>query len=778
MPPAPPAGTAMQGSASDALVVTGCIHPTIGQTLIGSYRQIGMNHGRPLFQKDNVMPAAPCSVLIYFWDTRDGERMCGWWFGPLVGGDQVWAFNPNRASPTPPAIGWHVPWDGLVDARMRVAPCSNLQNVAQCSLPEQMLANGPSRTGCPGTDNAWHQQEVGAKQGWQSEEHLGQEGSAVLAVRQVIQRLSTATFTDFPMIRTQLDAALSEQQVILGTHISRLKVEAQEVEKQSRHRLQRCAVEALRRGLGQLVAGTLENFERLKSELQKVHSDLKDWLGSEALTLSNEISTTLSSTEKRIAEVAKLEVQRAIQNLATASPENADSFRAQLEQALSAHKVTLGVYAEEMRDAGIQALEKLDQRIQQILKERVEEKEQLQHIQNLVDVAASQAKMAGCEVEAALSAISNANAEDEAVAPPERLLLAICAAESADDVARRSLESALACLSKTSASLEAGVSNSSSTTSSNTGSARASACQEAKLQLGQLQAQLTCETSALDEIIRPLKVLKQKAHRRTRAAKRVQEHQLVFNRYDLDGDRKLGRPELLEFAKKEYNLNVREELIERILKKLSLNGVGVPFSNFARLRLILGIERSEIRARAVRAAEAEKLRQEKEDALRKEREIAERKVRARTLLDDASDFLAEMSTEIPKVEEATQPLQEGRLDSVKLSEAADSVESSVKPVESTIAAARSKLAEVEQVLGDDVLRVLKQDLIKLQVQLKHNEARIGQVHEAVACARKRVLKKQHDEEKSKKQRKIFSKLERAYEELEDDCDDDFDDAWT
>ena len=36
------------------------------------------------------------TVLIYFWDDRDGPTFSGWWIGPKVGGDQVWSHADNR----------------------------------------------------------------------------------------------------------------------------------------------------------------------------------------------------------------------------------------------------------------------------------------------------------------------------------------------------------------------------------------------------------------------------------------------------------------------------------------------------------------------------------------------------------------------------------------------------------------------------------------------------------------------------------------------------------
>ena len=47
-------------------------------------------------------------VQLYYWDDRDGASFCGWWFGPKVGGDQVWAYHPSSSATTPPKTGWKV----------------------------------------------------------------------------------------------------------------------------------------------------------------------------------------------------------------------------------------------------------------------------------------------------------------------------------------------------------------------------------------------------------------------------------------------------------------------------------------------------------------------------------------------------------------------------------------------------------------------------------------------------------------------------------------------
>ena len=80
----------------------------------------GSNHGKPFYKKEG--PQGSVSVLIYFWDDRDGASFSGWWFGPKVGGDQVWAYNGSKSSAMPPLSGWKVPWDGPEDQSLRITP--------------------------------------------------------------------------------------------------------------------------------------------------------------------------------------------------------------------------------------------------------------------------------------------------------------------------------------------------------------------------------------------------------------------------------------------------------------------------------------------------------------------------------------------------------------------------------------------------------------------------------------------------------------------------------
>eukprot|EP00928_Gymnodinium_smaydae_P085677 TRINITY_DN6924_c0_g1_i1.p1 TRINITY_DN6924_c0_g1~~TRINITY_DN6924_c0_g1_i1.p1 ORF type:complete len:736 (+),score=214.22 TRINITY_DN6924_c0_g1_i1:180-2210(+) len=111
-----------------------------------------MNHGKPVYRKDMGVPGA--HVLVYFWDDRDGPNFGGWWFGPKVGGDQVWGYCANKESTLPPTTGWKVPWDGPIDAAMTITAGTGgaaLASAALAARPATPTVVAPRNVPPPGT---------------------------------------------------------------------------------------------------------------------------------------------------------------------------------------------------------------------------------------------------------------------------------------------------------------------------------------------------------------------------------------------------------------------------------------------------------------------------------------------------------------------------------------------------------------------------------------------------------------------------------------------------
>jgi len=74
-----------------ALIVSGGWDEGMAETLGGTFVPAGMNHNRAVYRR--VEPQSQARVQLYYWDDRDGEEERGWWFGPEVGGEEVWAHN-------------------------------------------------------------------------------------------------------------------------------------------------------------------------------------------------------------------------------------------------------------------------------------------------------------------------------------------------------------------------------------------------------------------------------------------------------------------------------------------------------------------------------------------------------------------------------------------------------------------------------------------------------------------------------------------------------------
>eukprot|EP00439_Symbiodinium_sp_Y106_P005187 s1142_g1.t1 len=113
--------TTRADSSFDALSVSGCKDEVVGPIIRGSYTLQEKNHERPVFKKDEkVGPKAQTEVMLYFWEDQESPDFSGWWFGPQIGGDEVWAFHPDATAMNPPTTGWQCPFDGPVDSSIEI----------------------------------------------------------------------------------------------------------------------------------------------------------------------------------------------------------------------------------------------------------------------------------------------------------------------------------------------------------------------------------------------------------------------------------------------------------------------------------------------------------------------------------------------------------------------------------------------------------------------------------------------------------------------------------
>jgi len=111
----------------EVLHVSGGQSPAVSSIITGPYFICGINHGRPVYERRRDA-GGDDTVLLYFWDARDGLSWNGWWFAPRIDWNfPGWAYCDERSARSPPASGWRVPVEGPVDATLTISSKSSMQ---------------------------------------------------------------------------------------------------------------------------------------------------------------------------------------------------------------------------------------------------------------------------------------------------------------------------------------------------------------------------------------------------------------------------------------------------------------------------------------------------------------------------------------------------------------------------------------------------------------------------------------------------------------------------
>jgi len=296
------------------------------------------------------------SVLIYFWDERDGPNFSGWWFGPKVGGDQVWAYNGEKASPTPPPANWKVPWDGPVDASLRIqlgqqGPAAGHPPASRAPPPdtrrqeeedrrrreaerqraaaeqqrreeERKRRDEEARKRRQREEEDRARKEAEMKKRREEEEARRKEHAAALAVRKVIQRVRVATPETYDNLRAELEDAQATHLEALGSQAQKVTQEAQETLQQAQER-----IDSINEKRAEDERRRVENERRAKEEAEKVERLVK------------EVNEEVKETEGKVTEAQ--EAAKGITEGESGTPEAMAEAAAGVEKVLEATKAAL-----------------------------------------------------------------------------------------------------------------------------------------------------------------------------------------------------------------------------------------------------------------------------------------------------------------------------------------------------------------------------------------------------------------------------------------------------
>ena len=84
--------------------------------LPGTYDPYQMYCGRMAYKRRHHETKQ--DTFAYYASSGDAE-LSGWWIGPTLGGNEVYAYHPSTVACTPPKDKWNVPHDGTIDKRFR-----------------------------------------------------------------------------------------------------------------------------------------------------------------------------------------------------------------------------------------------------------------------------------------------------------------------------------------------------------------------------------------------------------------------------------------------------------------------------------------------------------------------------------------------------------------------------------------------------------------------------------------------------------------------------------
>lgn len=149
---------AAKGVHCGPLKASDCSDKPIGNIIEGLYEVHGTNHGKTTFRKSDRWEGL--DVVIYYWED-EVPRLCGWWIGPSIGTDQVWAYHPSRIGSSPPTDEWSVPHDAAVDPNFRIAAADRVEGSSSCFFEE---SSSQGNSGTKIEERLWQHEEEQSKQ--------------------------------------------------------------------------------------------------------------------------------------------------------------------------------------------------------------------------------------------------------------------------------------------------------------------------------------------------------------------------------------------------------------------------------------------------------------------------------------------------------------------------------------------------------------------------------------------------------------------------------------
>lgn len=694
----------------ESIVVSGCQHGTVGSIVRGTLTLHSENHGKPVYKKDSQVNGL--DVMLYFWDDRDGPNFCGWWFGPKVGGDQVWAYHPEKTSNSPPSTGWKVPYDGPVDATFSISPqTGGTKRAAEAPTPGYGQPTKQSRTDWDGSNTAssWGQSAPSWNPARNRQEELEKKR---FEAQQQQKRVEEMKKKQMEENKRRIDEA------------NRKRAEDQRIKKEE----QRLRIEQMKTREEELKRKREEDLKRAAEELKRKREE-------DQRKKEEEIRRKKELEEKRRSEQkATLSIRRVIQKVRVATPDLFDDLQIELEEILKTELENTGAQQARMREEADKGLEQARKRIEQIAEHRRKEEEQKAEEERKLKEAEERSK----ELIKELGDLIDAAEEGckmlkEAASPLDSELFGVddveVASQKVEDAAVEAKAMTKACtdfiLSKGSEMKE------------HVRQAPGAPPSETKQHLAKLLQRINDCTRGTEAAILAARQSKSKSLRRAAAREKTKAMQKVFDRYDKDADDMLSRSEVMAYAKGEYDFSLTDEQLDVIFQRLvEGDDKGLKFGNFQLMKVAVGVRRQMARDKERRAE-----REEKDHLLKEMKRDMQEKVKEAGKAVNAAD------QDVSQVEKQVQPLtvKARTMPAPDMTKLSDETDEMIAGAKQNVAAARKQIeslsADIDDRFREDLQSFLTTEAKQLEMRMGRMDSRLSRATNLSVRFRDQATKK-------------------------------------
>jgi len=614
----------------NGLTVSGCDHATIGVIVRGEFSLQGTNHLKPVYKKG--LQVDGLDVMLYFWDERDGANFCGWWFGPKVGGDQVWAYHPDKTCPHPPMTGWKMLYNGPIDQTLLVTP--QWVGGAGCGMPLSMPPLAPAPVGpapagltsfgpCAGnmqqrTQQLLEQKRLGELQKQAQLLHSKKDmeqrrveeqkkQTATLAIRRVIQKARGATAETLTAIQSELAVTKAVHLENCGTQKAAILQECDKAIMQAQIQIQAFAaqkkamvdksekmkaeLEDRKRQMEENKKKIAENKVKLEEDMQrqkedairKRSEDVKKAREAAMKKIEDDKRSKVEAEERKIKEhQTVVAVRKVLQKVRMARPEQFDEAKQELDAVLQLELDHCGSQKEVIQQEVAKLMEQAQFRIDKINEQRARQQEK----RDIVMKLCSELEVLVGDAESAVVKLKESAAFFEDTAE-----LSVTDVEEISQVIQEGVvESSIRLQACTNYIAEHGKDMKDPMPLSN------NEPQEITVRMNALRKRIRDTEQASTATFQMAQDAKEKAMRHAWANNKLQEMKGLFTKYASSIEDTLTRSEITKYALGEFKFTVPEPVLDTIFRNIvPEGGNGVKLQDFTLLKAAIGVAREKVR---------------------------------------------------------------------------------------------------------------------------------------------------------------------------------------